>query len=816
MSSHEALPLLPGWTQHTAPTGHIYYFHSQTNTSTYTHPALANPPASGSSPRPSKADKPRKEKPRQKDPIPGAEGWLRITTNLGNVFYFHSPTKRSLWTVPDEIKEQVAAMQQISDGSNQLHSGSEGAGPSSADHAAVKESGGVSSRQDSKAEKDSKRKAEEGELITTFEAPTSSKRARIEPSTDADNESEQEEPGDGEENDDDDDEEWQRAMAAEMAAEAEQQEEAEGTSAPASLGAVPSKAGAPAAAGSGTPSAAGQGQPSAPSPSRGPFIPPPSVELSHDEAKALFMHMLTSLNFTSNEVNPMAPWDKELPKFVHQPAYSILPQLRDRQDAFNEWCKLRIREKRALKASAATSTTPRNGSTDTAHPAKSAPVDKAGVSAAAKFRQLLEAEVKSTRTRFDDFRKAWKKDRRFFDFGRDDREREKVFKQWLKELGERKRKIAMAAEAEFLDLLTSQLPSNLAADLPSLKDSNGGDEKAAISGLWQNAKRIPGLDTDRRYEAVGSSTRRAELFAEWLKGKRSAAPAAGVPAPTSNENHEAKVLSKEESMRRALQEREEKVRRERAAIEARNRAAFGAATKEESLIQFKQLLLDAIRDPLSGPMSSPAAQAKLASDPRYDAPGLTRREKEELYRERMEQLLSKRKEALWEVFRTHAPGLDAEEEDVLARVQEDGRMESASLRSYLEDRAALSREYDAWKGDWEVTARKEFFDMLKESAFIDFWGRMRQEALAKSSDEAGQDGDRQGEDEEEEEASLAEMAKRVDLAEFEAILRNDQRYRIWKHVPRKREEWIRVSGNKSFPKKMMGLHRKRYGQDTVC
>lgn len=53
-----------------------------------------------------------------------------------------------------------------------------------------------------------------------------------------------------------------------------------------------------------------------------------------------------------------------------------------------------------------------------------------------EFDSLLHEEVKSTRTVWTDFRRTWKKDRRFFGWGRDDREREKRFKDYLKELGE--------------------------------------------------------------------------------------------------------------------------------------------------------------------------------------------------------------------------------------------------------------------------------------------------------------------------------------------------------------------------------------------
>jgi transcription elongation regulator 1 len=54
-----------------------------------------------------------------------------------------------------------------------------------------------------------------------------------------------------------------------------------------------------------------------------------------------------------------------------------------------------------------------------------------------EYKSLLRAEVKSTRTSWDDFKRSWKKDRRFFDFGKDDRQREKTFREHLRELGER-------------------------------------------------------------------------------------------------------------------------------------------------------------------------------------------------------------------------------------------------------------------------------------------------------------------------------------------------------------------------------------------
>lgn len=87
-----------------------------------------------------------------------------------------------------------------------------------------------------------------------------------------------------------------------------------------------------------------------------------------------------------------------------------------RREAFDEYCRERIRE---LKES-------------------NIKKEKETLSPKEEFEKLLMEEVKSTRTSWTDFRRAWKKDRRFYGWGRDDREREKRFREYVKDLGESK------------------------------------------------------------------------------------------------------------------------------------------------------------------------------------------------------------------------------------------------------------------------------------------------------------------------------------------------------------------------------------------
>ena len=70
------------------------------------------------------------------------------------------------------------------------------------------------------------------------------------------------------------------------------------------------------------------------------------------------------------------------------------------------------------------------------------------------FRALLTATVTSTRTHFSDFKKAHGKDARFREFGKTEGEKEREFKKYLRDLGEKKREAAEKADKEFKEMLS--------------------------------------------------------------------------------------------------------------------------------------------------------------------------------------------------------------------------------------------------------------------------------------------------------------------------------------------------------------------------
>ena len=157
---------------------------------------------------PAPAPKPVKDKPLVKTPVPGTD-WIRVKTIQGNTFYSHKVEKRSVWTVPDVIKEAVEALEK-----EELRAAEE----------LIKEREEEATRIETErvkaqiAKETAKRKAQDPVPVDEV---VISKKARV------DDEPEDEEMDDEDEDSDEDDgdeEEWQKEAAAQLAAEAEEHE----------------------------------------------------------------------------------------------------------------------------------------------------------------------------------------------------------------------------------------------------------------------------------------------------------------------------------------------------------------------------------------------------------------------------------------------------------------------------------------------------------------------------------------------------------------------------------------------------------------
>lgn len=221
--------------------------------------------------------KKKKEKPVEKLPIEGTP-WLRVTTNEGNVFYTNTETKTSVWTVPEEIKDQVE--QQLLAQKNGLSAANVTAQAEAARLLQEKEEEMQRLRDELEREREASRKRklqEEEEEQEQARAQKMAKQSVTVEDSDSENGAEDDQDaGEGQEQAAEEEpeqlEDWQLdelRVKAEMEAELE-------TPAPA----------------------------------------PEQTALSSEESIALFRTMLGE-----KDINPMKPWDMELPKFIGDPRY---------------------------------------------------------------------------------------------------------------------------------------------------------------------------------------------------------------------------------------------------------------------------------------------------------------------------------------------------------------------------------------------------------------------------------------------------------------------------------------------------------------
>ncbi|KAI9640745.1 hypothetical protein NHQ30_011054 [Ciborinia camelliae] len=166
-STHKPIvlpPLPPGWTEHKAPTGHAYYYNTETKQSTYTRPASIVAPQP-SAPDPTQSflqyqsvgnsipsagpnfnnfpsrdqgpiqggrggsqgyrggrgghDRSRENRPQPNDkpksrfPIPGCEPWVLVHTKYGRRFVYNTEKDQSFWRIPDKLKDGILKLDQL-------------------------------------------------------------------------------------------------------------------------------------------------------------------------------------------------------------------------------------------------------------------------------------------------------------------------------------------------------------------------------------------------------------------------------------------------------------------------------------------------------------------------------------------------------------------------------------------------------------------------------------------------------------------------------------------------------------------------------
>ncbi|KAI5475112.1 transcription elongation regulator 1 [Pseudohyphozyma bogoriensis] len=662
------------------------------------------PPAPAPAPAPVKEKKEKKEKPKEKIPIEGTD-WTKVITNKGNVFWTNSETKESLWEVPEAIKEVVEALEKEEKEKEKV------AAAAAASAAAA--SAAAASAKREREEEEAAKQEEEGK--TEYPAPNKDGEIIYEPKK---KKQKKKVIDDIEELEAD--EEWQQQQQERREAEEAELERKRMVGAAGEDGRV-------------VPPPREDGGDGGEEVKEKPAVM--QMELTKEEGAAVFKAMLSGL-----EINPMAPWELELPKFVHDPRYAAVKLLKDRRDLFDEYCKEKLREIRAAKKAAM----------DAGKIVKVDPLTA--------YRELLSSTVTSTRTHFSDFKRANAKDSRFRDFGKTEGEKEKVFKQYLRELGEKKRVEAEKAEERFKEMLR-------------------GDEKIRSGDKWADVK---GRHVeDPRYAGVNSSSLRESLFNAFVKSLGSSSGGDSAAAP----------LSRAEKAAKAVREREEQVRAEKEKVARSANAARGALGREEGEREWRTLLIDVVRDHEA---RWDATIPLLEKDPRFINSPLNPHEQRRLFDSHLNDLYTKRINAVESLFLSHAPLLNTPFTEVLPSIDSNPHI----TRLVGTDFDRLEGLYTSWQKKRFSKARAEFDELLKESPIIQHWGRMKVEAEeARKREEEGENGMSAGkaEDEDDDEGELGtkELAKQIDLKAIHAVLKHDKRYLIFDHMPDERDEWTK-------------------------
>lgn len=533
-SATASAPLLPGWTEHKAPTGHTYYYHADSKTSTYTRPVAPTPVATNpvphhaipnlSDPRVANAymiqqhqpppgpnpqrggfggrgrggrggahgDRPKPQptdKPMSKVEIPGCEPWFLVYTKCGRRFA-HNPVKNaSYWRIPEKLQEGILEL----------------------DKRRIREKAGVEEKAESNGnqmEGPSMRPDVSGEAEANGDAGSKH---------DYDSsEYEEVEVTDDEDNSDGDDHATKRQRTGEPE-ESEQPVEFDEADIAAQLQAMGEDYGLdPGEYDDGHMDEWPEGA--------------TGIEVSEEDAKALFKDLLNDFR-----INPYSPWEKlvEEGKLIDDSRYTILSTMRDRKEVWEEWSKDKIKELRDQRA--------KQEKKDPKIP----------------YLALLQ-EKATSKLYWPEFKRKYRKESAMKDMSLSDKEREKLYREHISRL----------------KLPQATLKSDLAALLKSSPISQ-------LNNQTLPAHLPPNIITDIRFISLDAKTR-DELVEAYIQT---------LPPPPEDreaaENDEAAQKAAELRRKReqALKDREQAVEEEKRRQEKKLQHSRAMLRDEERELQ---------------------------------------------------------------------------------------------------------------------------------------------------------------------------------------------------------------------------------------
>lgn len=365
-SANSPPPLLPGWTEHKAPTGHTYYYNASTKTSTYTRPSAPSPapapmdPSASfmqhsavpsvnlSDPRVANAfmsqynqpppaqnnrgghggrggrggahgDRPRPQptdKPRSKVAIPGHEPWILVYTKCQRRFAYNPAKNASYWRIPEKLMPAILEL----------------------DRARIRDKAGVGEKkeqEDNISDGNPKNTASNGRETEANQASVDETAEDREHDYDSSEYEEVEVTDDeAEDGEDGDEHATKRQRIRESSEDDDRPVEFSEADIAAQLQAMGEEYGLdPGEYDDGHMDEWPEGA--------------AGIELSEEDAKGLFKDLLNDYG-----INPYSPWDKliEEGKVIDDSRYTVLSTTKARREVWEEWSRDKIKELREQRA----------------------------------------------------------------------------------------------------------------------------------------------------------------------------------------------------------------------------------------------------------------------------------------------------------------------------------------------------------------------------------------------------------------------------------------------------------------------------------
>ncbi|CAH8576256.1 unnamed protein product [Schistosoma haematobium] len=361
------------------------------------------------------------------------------------------------------------------------------------------------------------------------------------------------------------------------------------------------------------------------------------------------------------QVSAFSTWEKELHKIVFDPRYLLLAS-KERKQTFEAYVKERAEEERREK--------------------KSKLKEKKE-----KFIELMDEAGLNSKSSFGDFTSKFSKDDRFKAIEKS-RDREAMFQDYLVELRKRekedKHREKEKVKIDFFNLLKEQKSINRYTH-------------------WTDVKRK--LDTDPRYKAVDSSSKREDWFREFIRKLDD------VPV-VREDSYTRKEREKKERQEASLREREKEVKEALSSSLRERDKEREQHLRNEQETNFHSMLQDMIRDPS---LSWKEAKKLLRKDPRWEAVSdvFERSEREEMFKEHINGLSKKSREIFCRLLNEiEGISFDLSWKEAKKIINTDPRFEKIPT-----DRKKES-EYLLWVDMKKSQAKEAFKELLRETKII--------------------------------------------------------------------------------------------------